>query len=215
MKKTPLVLALGFLSCFTLYAQDNKAFEMQTLSSSSSSVGGYGSLNTNISSFRDRGMVSMGVNGACVLNHSFAIGIEGYGVLPSMEFNDYTTLDTSITTTLTGGWGGLHFEGIFSPEKAIHFVIPVSGGAGWLGYLNKYNSSYYDNDPYYNDGLLMDDTFFWYIEPGVGVEMNIAKFFRIYLGATYKFTTGLDLKNTSDNELDKLNGRLLLKFGKF
>jgi len=214
MKKALFTLALSFLSAFVIYGQDNKAFEMQTLSSSSSSVGGYGSLNTNFSSFRDLGMVSMGVNGAVVINHSFAIGIEGYGVFPSTEFSDFTTLDTTINTTLTGGWGGLHFEGIFSPEKAIHFVIPVSGGAGWLGYINKYNS-YHENNPYDNYDYLMDDTFFWYIEPGAGVEMNIAKFFRIYLGATYKFTTGIDLKNTPENELDKFNARLLLKFGKF
>ena len=61
---------------------------------------------------------------------------------------------------------------------------------------------------------------FFVVEPGVEVELNMARFFRMGLGATYRYTNGVVLSYPDGTEvplraLDGLNFHVNFKFGKF
>ena len=61
---------------------------------------------------------------------------------------------------------------------------------------------------------------FFVFEPGVELEFNMVKFFRVAVGASYRFTNGILLNYDVDKEvpidaLDGFNVYLNFKFGKF
>ena len=109
-----------------------------------------------------------------------------------------------------GGYGGMFLEPIVLSNKLVHLTFPVAAGAGWLGYIVDWEQypNYYFHD-------LIDEDIFWYIEPGASAELNVAKNFRINLGATYRFTQDLELISTSSTAFDAWNYFLTLKFGRF
>jgi hypothetical protein len=53
------------------------------------------------------------------------------------------------------------------------------------------------------------------VEPGLEVEINVTRFFKIGLGASYRLVRQSDLITVSDKDLSGFSGGLSLKFGKF
>ena len=68
-----------------------------------------------------------------------------------------------------------------------------------------------------------DASGYFIFEPGIGVEVNVFKFFRIELGGSYRFIAGLDMpvnpttkkSYVEDKDLGSWSVNLALKFGKF
>ena len=103
----------------------------------------------------------------------------------------------------------MFLEPIILSNKVVHITFPISGGGGWLGYIVDWEqTNYYEND-------LIDDDIFWYVEPGAAIELNVARNFRINMGASYRFTKDLDLLSTSSSAFDAWNYFVTLKFGSF
>lgn len=201
-----LILSLVLIS-LSAKAQDD---EMQTLTGSVHHSGGYGALIIRSSSFRDQSLVMAGGRGMWVINRAFGIGFEGNGVVPvnTYEGVDPTGLNDAI---LVGGYGGLVLEPMLWSNKLVHITFPVSGGAGWIGYVRDWENM--NHDPSRND--LYDQDIFWYVEPGASIELNVTRFFRAAIGVSQRFTQGLDLVSTPETGLNKTSFTLCLKFGRF
>ena len=192
IKILPLVMAL-FLSV-TMIAQEDSG-EMKTLFKKSSgkkiSNGGYGSFSVGYSQVDGTDALQLGGRVAWIANHRFALGLAGYGFFNSIQKN-YSDVDDPSKYFLTGGYGGLFFEPILMPNKPVHVSFPVIIGVGgvtavesqnWTSnYNNNHQVNYYDADAYL------------VIEPGVDIEFNIVKFFRVALGASYRYTNGINLR---------------------
>ena len=217
------IMVVGLVS-----AQDNSKEEMKLLfhkknkENSHIANGGYGSINMGWTQIDSHSAIVMGARFAWVANHHFSLGLAGNGFFS--DFNTNSNEDPS-EYFLAGGYGGLLFEPIVAPMSPVHVSFPVilgiggvtaSPANGWNDFNYNYNNYYYDNDMYF------------LVEPGVDVEFNIAKFFRLALEATYRLTDGVNLKyrylDNSNNEIteivDKnaLNGfnvGVSLKFGWF
>jgi len=183
--------------------------EEETLSRNNAHSGGYGALTFKGSKFKDASILLMGIRGAWVINRSLGIGIDLNGVIPVTKYDDVDPEGRN-TGILLGGYGGLLIEPIIWSNKIVHLTIPVSIGAGWLGYIEDW-----ENDHYYYGGELFDQDVFWYIEPGVNAEINITKYFRVNVGISKRFTQDLNLYNTPSDAFDKINYVLILKFGGF
>ena len=188
---------------------DKSSKEVQTLSGNNGHSGGYGALTFKGSKFKDASIMMMGIRGAWVINRSFGLGIDLNGIIPTTKFDDVdpSGLHKGI---LLGGYGGLLLEPIVWSNKIVHLAIPLSMGAGWLGYVEDW-----EDEMYYYSGDLMDDDVFWYIEPGINAEINITNYFRINVGISKRFTQDLNLYNTPSDAFDKINYSLTLKFGGF
>lgn len=181
--------------------------EVKTLSGSGGHSGGFGALAFKGTQYMDETMVFMGLRGGWIINRVVAIGFEGWGIIPTVKLQG---IDQSATDAVVlGGYGGLFLEGIIFSNQIVHLTIPVSGGAGWIGYQEDF---YYNSNS--NSDLISDDVF-WYIEPGVAIELNVARSFRMDFGVSKRFTQDLSLADTPSDAFDKLSYFLTLKFGRF
>jgi hypothetical protein len=183
--------------------------QMQTLGGRNSHHGGFGALSFRASEFNNKDIILAGIRAGWIINRAIAIGFEGHGVIPTAEYENIDP-NLGLRSRLVGGYGGLFLEPIILSNKLVHLTFPVAGGAGWLGYIVDWeqNRHYYFHD-------LIDDDVFWYIEPGAAIELNVARNFRINMGATYRFTENLELISTSSSAFEAWNYFLTLKFGRF
>jgi len=188
---------------------DDRADEMITLSGSHDHSGGYGAIFLKGTSFRDQTLLIAGLRGAWVVNRSFGIGIDLNGIIPTSEFTEIDPVGFD-QAVLVGGYGGLLLEPVVWSNKIVHLTFPISIGAGWLGYIEDW-----ENDDYYYNGDIFDDDVFWYFEPGVNVEINVARFFRVGVGVSRRFVQDLQLLQTSSKAFDEMNYGFTLKFGSF
>jgi len=49
----------------------------------------------------------------------------------------------------------------------------------------------------------------------INALLNISRFFRFAVGAYYRFTSSIDLPDTSPDVLNGISGGITMKFGKF
>jgi hypothetical protein len=153
----------------------------------------------------------VGGRGGWIINSSFSIGGGGYGLVTSPKINDYPTFYDDSSAYLRVGWGGLFLEYINSSNKLIHFTVNALVGAGGASYTR----SFHDGMNWDNSGWVYESTLFLVVEPGATVDLNVAKFFRISLGASYRFVSGVELSRTANKDLSGPSANLAFKFGKF
>lgn len=159
----------------------------------------------------------MGLSVGATMNRWFGIGLSGYGIINSgqLEYKDlvYDSINRKFKDcNLFGGYGGLNVEFTVLPKAPVHVTFPLLIGVGGLTYL------YFpdEKDWYYNDySETIDWDVFFLVQPGVRVEFNVVKFFRIGIGASYRYVPDLDLINTTKSAIDQFNANISLKFGKF
>jgi hypothetical protein len=85
----------------------------------------------------------------------------------------------------------------------------MGAGAVVNGYRNSTPDAY--GDHFHS----VDESDFSVLQPTVSVEANMTNWFRISLGAGYRFVHGSDLAGLSDRKLSAPTMNLSLKFGKF
>jgi len=187
----------------------SKHDDIQTLAGKNGHHGGFGGISFRASEFNGKDIILTGFRAGWIINRALAIGFEGYGIIPTVEYENIDP-DISLRSRSVGGYGGMFLEPIIFSNKVVHVTFPVAGGAGWLGYIVDWEQNYnfYPND-------LLDDDVFWYLEPGAALELNVARNFRINMGASYRFTKDLRLMSTPTSAFDAWNYFLTLKFGRF
>ena len=148
-----------------------------------------------------------------MVNRALGLGIDVNGILPVAKY-DHIDPEGLHKAILIGGYGGFLLEPIIWSNKLVHFTFPVSMGAGWLGYVKDWENDW-ESDWHYDQGDLYDHDVFWYIEPGINIELNVARFFRIGAGISKRFTQDLQLSSTPGSAFDKLNYGFVMKFGGF
>ena len=169
--------------------------------------GGFGAVTFKASEYLDDPLVMMGLRGGWIINRSFAIGIEGHGIIPTTNIPNIIPNEQVV---LLGGYGGFFVEPIFLSNQVIHVTLPISAGAGWLGYEQSFETI---NRLPFNQ--LIDEDVFWYVEPGANVEINIAKSFRLNLGVSRRLFQDLDLTGAQEDDFSRLNYFFGMKFGSF
>lgn len=198
----------------TIYHQGNperkkRQNEIQTIAGNNVHHGGFGALTFTGTEFNSKSTMLLGFRGGWIINRAVALGFEGHGLIPSAEYPDIDS-QRPVDARAVGGYGGMFIEPILFSNKVVHLTFPVSAGGGWVGYVVDWEDSQNFND----DDLIDGDTF-WYIKPGASVEVNVARNFRIALGASYRFTEDLELTGTPEDGFDGWNYFLTLKFGRF
>jgi len=185
----------------------NDRNKIHTLSRHSYHSGGFGSIAFKWGDFQGQTTVLAGVRGGWIINRAVAIGFEGYGIIPTAEFENISIIQDVV---LLGGYGGMFLEPILFSNQIVHVTFPVSTGAGWLGYHRDFE----DNLNTIEDDLI-DGDIFWYLEPGVTVEVNVSRHFRISVGASKRYTEDLELLNTPEKAFEGTNYSIAIKLGRF
>lgn len=214
-----MVVLLFVPAASWMHAQDREeSDEIITLLGNSGDIGGYGAFSMRYFQLDNRDGVMFGGRGGVIVGHGISFGITGTGFLTQSIYDPVIAEDAMVV----GGYGGIYIEPILLPRFPVHVALPVILGAGGIGYkINHYDNNNWEHweDNYTNGrGFLL-------VEPGIEAEFNVMRHFRFALGASYKFTTNLELRyNTGGNyntrivPPDALNGLTVgvtFKFGVF
>jgi hypothetical protein len=213
MKKTFILSALLLLIYSVTFSQDPefeyyKSKEIKTLLGRNKAGGGYGAFSLGYSVIDNNQAVLFGGRFGWIASHSLGVGIGATGFIN--EYHYEPVLDREVF--LAGGYGGLYIEPILLPRFPVHLSFPLLLGAGGISYVSKESSL--------NNNLVEDSEAFLLIEPGAELELNLTRFFRFAVGASYRFPTAFDvgLAGTSTASAESIKGlsyMVTLKFGKF
>jgi hypothetical protein len=174
----------------------------ETLIGSEFHSGGYGGPEVRIGPMLGTSGVFVGGRGGWVINHTFMIGGGGYGLVNDVRVKDITI--GGQPAYLGFGYGGMCLEFTGNSEKLIHYTIGVMIGGGGV----EYRDSLYNFKDHNWDAVFV-------LEPSLGVEMNVTNFFRLGLGASYRYVSGVNTFGLTNKELSDATGTITLKFGTF
>lgn len=173
--------------------------EVQTLFQGQNSFGGYFAFSMGYTNLGTDDAFTAGGRLMFVANHYLGLGFGGKGIVTNT--NEHTInlggTQNHYHSNYVCGYGGLYIEPVILSLKPIHVAIPVLFGGGAMEYMlwdDDYNYLEYNNH----------NSVFMVFEPGVDIEFNIAKWFRIGLGASYRLTSNLE--NTDKYDSDLLHG---------
>ena len=156
-----------------------------------------------------------GVRGGWIIDHRFTLGVAGHGLVTQVTNPDYEwnipgyPFWAPSEAQLFLGYGGLLLEPILAYRSPVHIALPVIIGAGGCGY---FGSGSYSSDDYID---ISESQGFFVLEPGVEMELNVIRLVRLGLGASYRYTSDLDLQATSPTALQGWNGVFTIKVGSF
>ena len=181
--------------------------------------GGWGGVSTHYTRIMDQDALLSGVRGGWIIDHRLTIGIAGHGLVTQVANKGYDELQIAEGGTLRRrssmymGYGGLLFEPVLAYRSPIHISLPIIIGAGGVTYGNAHWASE-EREPFYTDERY-DAQAFFVVEPGVELEFNVISLVRVGIGASYRYTTDLDLPATPKDALHGLNAGFSLKVGCF
>lgn len=141
--------------------------------------------------------------GGAVMLGDFFFGFYGLGLtnqipVDQLKFTDYQPGD-KLTISHGGFWLGYSLFG----DRAIHMNFSSLVGWGTLGVRSDY----------YPENLWPDGIFV--VSPTMEVELNLTKFFRLGVGASYNIYTFVDLPGYTASDFSAPGGFLSFKFGWF
>jgi hypothetical protein len=211
--KTIIFSALLILCYSVAFSQEPefeyyKSKEIKTLLGRNKEGGGYCAFTGGYSVIDNKQAVLFGARFGWIASHSIGIGMGASGFIN--EFHYEPSLGREVF--LAGGYGGIYIEPILLPRSPVHISFPVLFGAGGISYVSKESDL--------NDNLIEDSEAFLIIEPAAELELNLTKFFRLALGASYRFPTAFDvgLSGTPKANAESIKGmsfKVTFKFGKF
>lgn len=209
MKKIVIILSLLLAVNFSKAQDTYQNDEVQTIFSKRRSNGGYGSFSVGYSEIGGRDGLVTGGRGAFIFNHALAIGIGGYGFVNNLDHQNYST---EFEYSLAGGYGGLLIEPIIAGKSPVHVSFPIIIGMGGISLFENNGWEYWDD--HHKKNTLDNDVFF-VVEPAAELEFNMARFFRLAVYASYRYTSDIELYQTDKDALNGFNFGMTFKFGKF
>lgn len=193
------------------FAQNNSRQEdeneIQTIFSKRKSNGGYGAISIAYSEIDNKDAIIMGARGGWIINHSFAVGLGGYGFANDINYDNI--FENDLNYNLAGGYGGLFLEPIIAPKLPVHISLPILFGMGGIAYVEHHNNW----DHWWSTDDRSD--VFWVIEPAIELEFNVTRHLRMAATASYRFTSNIDMLYTNPDILEEVTAGLVFKFGKF
>ncbi len=181
--------------------------------------GGWGAPTTHYTRIMDQDALLTGVRGGWIIDHRLTIGIAGHGLVtqvPNKAYDEFRIANGDLLrrrSSLYMGYGGLLIEPVIAYRSPIHITLPVIIGAGGATYGNS-NWSSSDFEPFDTDDHY-DAQAFFVVEAGIELEFNVISLVRVGIGASYRYTTDIDLPATSKDALRGINAGISLKVGSF
>ncbi len=200
------ILVLACLALAALPQQEAAAQETQTLFSGDVSHGGFGGPVIRFGSIDGEGAVWVGGRGGWIINfsnqHSISLGGGGYGLVTEHRLPQ--PIDPERKELAGIGYGGLEIEYTNQTYRLVHLTASTLIGAGGITVRDQ-NLDHFDDDA----------NAFFVFEPGLHAELNVASFFRVAGGLSYRFTSGIDYGGFRDSDFSGVNAVLTFKFGSF
>lgn len=217
MKKIKLyfVASVFFLSLVGKINAQESNNNFRSIFNSKPSFGGYGMQHVGYTKMNGLSTIFFRIGGGISIDKRL-----GMGIAFTPFFTENPQQNNKTGTSYNGTYIAFFLEPTFFSEKPIHFSVPLLIGGGGISTKNShYGKPYsYQWNKRWEDYLLF--------EPGINVEVNLARFLKIFAGFSYRMATELSLdkvenqtkvrttifKNGEFNGLSFLFG---IKVGKF
>lgn len=167
--------------------------------------GGFGGPAMQVTTINHAAAMFAGGIGGWIINHTLSIGAGGYGLINELS---PSAVNPDNSRKLDMGYGGLYLQYIHASNSMLHFTANVMIGGGSLNYRTRAADGEWTNVDNTNDA-------FFAIEPGLDAELNVFANFRIALGGSYRFVSGIDLIDYSNATIGGPSAHLIVKFGSF
>ncbi len=153
-----------------------------------------------------------------IIDHKFCIGLAGYGMVTNHLVREHAIRDSSIQ--IYWGYGGLDLEYRINPKDLVNFSVTTLIGAGGASLQYRDDDDDWDNDDDEDDDdRKIDSDSFFVLEPGVNVMVNVARYFKCGVGASYRYVNGVDfdtkLVDFDDSDLSGFSVMLNFEGGFF
>ena len=212
-----LIFGMSIL-CFAASAQqyidtyDPKDDKVKSLLGKGNDLNGFGAMDLKIGDFMNERSLLVGAYGGFIINRRYLFGLAGYGLVTNVEFEgEIPNQGTQKPLNLHGGYGGVLVGFTVAPRELIHLSVPILFGAGAFEVSD---NDFFVNNPADSE-FTVESSVFFVVEPGLELEFNITKYFRIGAGATYRYITGTELLNVEDEEVSGFTGMISFRFGRF
>lgn len=218
MKNITITLAILFIT-LSANAQENSTGNNEkatTLFGQNKEVklGWFVGLDNGYTQFDKRDVYMSGLNAGLIINHNYTIGFSASG-WTNRNTMYYSNIADTTGAYLEGGFGRFLFEYTMNPQSLIHLTFPLMIGAGGASYVTDNDYDNWENEDWNKYHNTIETDLFFSIEPGVRAELNVFKFMRLNAGVSYRYVSGLELKNTSADMMNNFSATVGLKFGKF
>lgn len=172
--------------------------------------GGFGGPVVQISQFKGVSALVVGGRGGWIINHSFILGGGGYGLTTNVKAD---VQSDGRDLYLNVNYGGLLLEYVFESDKLLHFSMHALLGGGGVNYTTHRMGDEYHN--WENDSEPIDLDAIFVAEPGIALNLNVTKFFRIGAGVSYRYVSGVALEGLTNDDLNGFGANLYFNFGSF
>jgi len=218
--KTRIFLALVMILGVSVvsFGQERSGDEIRTIFGNSDRKidhGGYGAFTVGYTEIDGNAVWTLGGRGGWLIDHHVTLGLAGKGFVNESYIEGYWPDQAGFQEGyyLMGGYGGFFIEPIIAPFSPVHISFPILiGGGGLTLNKNSWHDYNWEYDPYYEP---FDWDSYFVFEPGVEFEVNVVKFFRIALGASYRLTSNLHMDYVPEDMMNGFNASMTMKFGKF
>lgn len=194
------------------YEDVNDPREVKSLLSKNNQIEGFGGVDLKISDIIGERTMLVGGAGGVIINRSYFLGIAAYGLATQPSLDGVVPgPNTEKRLTLYGGYGGVVVGGTILGKEVVHISLPITFGAGNLDV---------SDDDFFDQGLgdsqfTVENSTFFVIEPAAQLEFNITSYLRVAAGVSYRWVTGLELMNVTNDDLIGLTGVLSVRIGRF
>jgi len=157
-----------------------------------------------------------------IFNNTFSISGAGYGLLPTAKISFECPIQGHETEKSnnywSGGYGGLFFEYINSPNRLLHFTANTFIGCGRVTYKNL-NNFFGNQNEYFSKKRDFEhpSSIILILEPGLTAELNMTKFFKMSIGISYRYAPNFKLmyeeKLVPNTFFNGYSINLVFKFG--
>ncbi len=212
MKKVSIISLLMVLA-FAATGQ-----EIQTLFGSPRPSGAYAGLSNKFTTINGDYANMAEIYGGWFIKRKFMIGIGAAATTNNISVPMKYSTDPTRKMSWQYGQFGLMTEYSFGSTRVIHLNFSLFSGAGFTAQYERHDWDDWDDwddHDYDDDDIKHDANFFYVMEPGVQVELNVLKWMRLSPGISYRKTFGSDAIGLNDKALSDVSYNVTLKFGKF
>ena len=187
--------------------------EVQTLFRGSSPSGGYGAISNKFTHIAGQYANVAEVYGGWFIKRKFLLGVGAAASTNNISVPKQ--FSTAPLTNMSWQYGqfGLVTEYVFWSNRVVHFNVSLFNGGGFTVQYERERWDHWDDN--YDDDLEHDENFFYVMEPGVQLEVNVLKWLRLSPGISYRKTFGSDGIGLDDDALSDWSYNIALKIGRF
>ncbi len=194
MKKC-MLLILCLLLFVSLHARE------KTLATGSFDNGGYGGPVWKVGLVNGELGMFTGGRGGWIINHTFAVGGGGYGLITRVDTDLQSTGSNDLFLDLE--YGGFEMEYIHNSDEIFHWTVHATLGGGTIRLME------------HNPNEAIDSDAIYIFEPSLNLDINIFTWFRLGLGASYRLALDVNLMGIDEADISGPSGGIIFKFGSF